>query len=261
MNPELGESSQEDSREEETGLFLSMPQIAAIFSPLIGGMILAISGFNTLFLVSAVLIGVSFLPFLLSREHYEGMTLNTREYLKQYRIKDFATFFLKGYNSIGVKMVWPAYLAVVIGGSINIGGAGSIMAIGSAITSILIGKIAVQSNRKKIISTGMMVAATSYILMSIVTTPLTAFAVSLMNGIGYTAGNVPIYSKSVNHAEQEDLIEYFAVREFSMGLGRTTAVLAAIMAFTIFEGDMRFLATFSTIALSVIGTGYIGSKM
>jgi len=41
MNPELGKSSDEKSREEETGFFLSMPQLASIFSPIVGGLILA----------------------------------------------------------------------------------------------------------------------------------------------------------------------------------------------------------------------------
>jgi len=261
MNPELGESSEEESREEETGFFLSMPQIAAIISPIVGGLILTVFDFNTLFLSSAALIGASFTPFLLTREHYEGMELNIKQYLEQYEAKDFLTFFLKGYNSIGVKMLWPVYLAVVIGGSLNIGGAGSIMALGSAATSIMIGKITTKTNQEKIVLTGMIIAALSYIGMSIVTTPVTAFTVSLINGIGYTAGNVPIYSKAVNHAEQEDLIEYFAVREFALGLGRISAVLITIAAFATFQGDLRFLAAFSSIALSVIGTGYIGSKM
>ncbi len=261
MNPELGESSEKDSREKETGLFLSMPQVAAIFSPMIGGVILAFSGFNALFLTSATLIGASFMPFLFTQEHYNGMSLNLKQYIRHYQIKDFLTFFLKGYNSIGVKMLWPAYLALVIGGSVSIGGAGSLMALGSAATSILIGRVVNASNRARVVSAGMMVAALSYLGMSIVATPITAFIVSLANGVGYTAGNVPIYSKAVNHAEQEDLIEYFAVREFAIGLGRTTAVLAAITAFTIFQGDYRFLAAFTATAISVLATAYVGSKM
>jgi len=208
-----------------------------------------------------MLIGVSFIPFIFSSEHYKGMNLSVKDYVKNYQLKDFLTFVFKGYNSIGVKMVWPAYLAVIIGGSINIGGAGSLMALGSAATSIAIGKITTSANQLKIISTGMALAAISYIGMAFVTTPVTAFAVAIMNGIGYTAGNVPIYSKTVNHAEQDDLIEYFAVREFAMGLGRVIAVLVTIAAFSIWEGDLRFLAAFSTLAISVLGTGYIGSRM
>ncbi|MFB6209291.1 MAG: hypothetical protein ABEJ56_04105 [Candidatus Nanohaloarchaea archaeon] len=208
-----------------------------------------------------MLVGASFLPFLLTSEHYSGLDLDLIEFLKDARLADYLTFYFKGINSIGKKAVWPAYLALVIGGSLNIGGAGSFQALGAAITSIFIGKIVDNQNRSRVIIGSVIIASGTYILMSFVTVPVTAFIVSLLNGLSYTAASVPIYSSALDHAEQEDLIEYFAVREFALGLGRVSILLLALGFFTLLEGEMKFLASFSSIALSVLAAGYFGSQM
>lgn len=261
MNPETARSSRDGEREKEAGIFFSMPSIASIMAPVIGGLILAVFSFEALFGVTALLIGVSFTPFLLTDEHYTGLDLNFRDFLEECSTVDFLTFTLEGVNSMGKKMLWPAYLAVIIGGSLNIGGAGSLRAVGSAVTSILIGYLANKQTNPRIIITGMSIASLTYLLMASVATPIAAFALSLMNGLSYTAAKVPIYGIAMEHATEEDLIEYFALRELALSLGRVSVVLLTIGIFTLLDGEIRFLAAFSAVALSVLATGYLGSKM
>ena len=261
MNPEVGNSSEENSREKDSGFFYSMPSLASIFSPVVGGMVLTISGFSTLFLSSAVLVGASFLPFVFSKEHYSGLEVDFKEFLSDYKLKDFSTFFFKGVDSMGKKMLWPAYLALIVGGSLNIGGAGSFRALGAAFTSIFIGEITNSENKSRIILIGVLLAASTYIMMSFVTTPFYAFLVSLINGLSFTAASVPIYSTALNHAEEEDLIEYFAVREVALSLGRVSIILLSMLVFFQFEGQSRFFITFGLVAASTLLTGIIGSKM
>lgn len=261
MNPETANSSRDGEREKEAGIFFSMPSLASIMAPFIGGLILSVFSFEALFGTTSFLVGISFLPFLLTDEHYTGMDLNFREFREEYSLTDFLTFTFEGVNSMGKKMLWPAYLAVIIGGSLNIGGAGSLRAVGSAVTSILIGYLADEETNPRIVLTGMSIAALTYLLMASVTTPLTAFALSLVNGLSYTAAKVPIYGLAMEHAAEEDLIEYFAVREVALSIGRVSVVLFTISVFNVMEGELRFLTAFSAVALSVLATGYFGSKM
>jgi len=261
MNPEVSKSSHSESREKDTGFFFSMPSLASIFSPVVGGLILSVFSFGALFLSSALLVGASFLPYIFSREHYSGLELNLREFLSEYSMNDFATFYFKGINSIGKKVFWPAYLALIIGGSLNIGGAGSFRALGAALTSVFIGSMVNSENRSRVIIGSVVIASVTYLLMSFVTAPLTAFIVSLVNGLSYTAASVPIYSSALDHAEEEDIIEYFAIREFALGLGRVSILIMGLALFTYFEGSMRFMASFSAVAFSVLIAGFLGSRM
>jgi len=261
MNPEVARSSHDGEREKETGFFFSMPSLASVFSPIVGGMTLAIFDFKLLFTVSALMIAFSFLPFLFSREHYSGMELQLQEFLSSFSPTDFLTFAFEGFNSMGKKVFWPAYLALIIGGSLNIGGAGSFRALGSALTSVLIGKMVNSENRNRFLAGGFGIAAISYIAMSFVTQPVTAFAVSLLNGLSYTAGSIPIYSRALEHSEEKDYIEYFAVRELALAFGRISFLATGFLLFRSFSQSISFLIGFSLLAISVTATAYHGSKM
>jgi MFS family permease len=261
MNSEVARSSHEEKRNEEAGKYSAVLRLPAVISPLIGGLILASLTFKSLFLFTIILIGLSFTPFILSREHHDGMDLKIIEFWRQTEKTDFLTFAFKGMNSIGKKVLWPLYLALVIQGSLSIGGAGSILALGGSVTSFMIGKVTNEENRSKIILTGALLASTSYIIMSQVTTPLAAIAVSGFNGLTYMAAGIPIYSEAMDHSSKEDIIEYFAFREISLAAGRITALLALLGLLYLLPEAIALTGGFIFIAATVLITGLVGSRM
>lgn len=260
MNPEVATSSDDDNVEEESGLFFSMPSIASIISPFIGGLILIQFGFSVLFLFAASLMFASFLPFLFSREHSEGLEVSMLEILDRDILDDILTYSFEGAHSIGEKVIWPSYLAIVIGGSLSIGSAGSLLALGSAITSIFIGKITDPSNKSKVLLTGALLASITLLLMSQVTTALTAIAISGLHGLTYTAVNLPIFSSAIRRAEEKDLVEYFIIRQIALGLGKLSTILICL-GFLIVVPENFFLFSFSAIAGMIVLTGYFGGRI
>lgn len=259
MNPEVAESSHSENREKETGFFFSMPTLASMLSPVIGGLILASYGFQILFLFAAISIATSFLPFLFSQEHHEGMDMNPRAFISLTHLNDFITYTMKGFHGMGKKVIWPLYLAIVIENSVSIGSAGSMLALGGAIMSIALGKITNDNNRNRIILSGAAVTAVSYLLMSQVINTEAAVLVSFLNGLGRTAISLPIYSRAMQKAEEEDYLEYFAFREIGLSLGRVL-ILGAILAIFTFT-PYRFTAAFIMVASSLIAVGYFGRKI
>lgn len=259
MNPEIAESSHGEEREKQTGFFFSMPTLASMISPVIGGLILASYSFDALFLVAACLIGLSFMPFLFSREHREGMDVNPRTFFSVEYFNDFMTYTFKGAQSMVKKVLWPLYLALVIGGSVNIGSAGSLLALGSAIASIGLGEYTDDSNRGQVILSGVAATSFTFILMSFVTSAVTAAIVSFINGIGRTAISLPIYSRAMDRAEEKDYVEYFAFREIGLSTGRTFSLLAFLLIFMYLPNE--FLIGFLYAATSLLFVGYFSRKI
>lgn len=259
MNPEIAESSHDGDREKETGFFFSMPTLASMISPVVGGLILAVYSFDVLFMVAAGIIGLSFTPFLFSREHKEGMDVNPGTFFTKAYFNDFMTYTFKGAQSMVKKVLWPLYLAIIIGGSVNIGSAGSILAFGSALASIGLGQITDDSNRDKVILSGVAVTALTFLLMSQVTSPMTAFIVSFINGLGRTAISLPIYSRAVDRAEESDPVEYFAFREIGLSTGRTFSLIAFLFIFLYLPNT--FLLGFVYASLSLLFVGYFSRKI
>lgn len=259
MNPEIAESSHDEEREKETGFFFSMPTLASMLSPVIGGLILASYSFDLLFMIATILIGLSFTPFLFSREHREGMDVSPRNFFSMEYFNDFMTYTFKGAQSMVKKVLWPLYLAMIIGGSVNIGSAGSLLALGGAIASIGLGKYTDDSNRNQVILSGVAVTSVTFLLMSFVTAPITAAIVSFINGLGRTAISLPVYSRAMDRAEEEDYVEYFAFREIGLSTGRTVSLLAFLFIFLYLPN--QFLLGFTYAALSLVMVGYFSRKI
>lgn len=260
MNPEVAKSSDDGKEEEETGLFFSMPSIAGIIAPFTGGLILAYFTSGVLFLVAAFLMFLSFTPFLLTSEHREGIEMDVKDLFTRDMVYDMATYFAEGSHSVGRKILWPLYLAIIIGGSVNIGTAGTVLALGSAFTSVFIGRITSQDNRFKVIMIGALLSAVTMLAMSQITSNLTAFAISGLHGLTYTAVRLPIYSSAIRRAEEKDIMEYFTARELALSMGRLTTIGIAVILLKAFP-DNFYILSFSLVAVGTLCAGYLGGKM
>jgi MFS family permease len=261
MNPEMATSSDSKKRTEESGYFFSMSSLAAAISPFLGGLVLASFNFNALFLIATLIILFSFIPFFFSKRHREGMESNIMDFAKSFPKADFATFYAAGAIFLGKMLVWPFYLATFIQGSISIGGAGSIIAITSGITSAFIGKISSKYGKVRIVGIASMITAFTYLVMSIVSTPMQAFVISGLNGLSFTIFNVPIFSTAMDHSQHKDKLEYFALREIAITLGRITLLLIFTVVFFTFSIKSSFLISFSILALFSIILPYLDRKM
>lgn len=261
MNSEMARSSHGETREEETGYFFSMPLIAAVIAPFTGGLIVDAFSFPVLFTLAALLILVSFLPFLFSREHYTGMELEVRDFLRRELVVDAIAFAARGGAGIGRKVLWPLYLAVVITGSVTIGGAGSLLALGGALASIVLGRLSSRTRNAVVIATGGVLSAASYIAMAFVTTPRAAFLVAFVNGVSFFAATLPLYSDVLGAAETEDILEYFAFREVALCIGRITILALLTLFFVRFPLETAFLYGFGAVAVASLFLATFGGKV
>jgi len=260
MNPEVAESSHEDRTDKESGFFFSMPSLANIVSPFVGGLILALLGFSSLFVLATVMIGVSFVPFLFSREHRGGMELGYSDFVSKEYLDDFLTYFFDGLQSVGHIVIWPLYIAVVIGGSVNIGSVGSLLALGGALSSIFVGKLSQRYGRNKVLFYGPSCLALVVVSMALTGSVAVAFLVSLLHGLFHNTLTVPIYGSAIDRSEESDVLEYFTFREVALTLGRLFGLSIAGLGFVIVP-EYKFLAAFSFMAVAVLLCSFFARRI
>lgn len=261
MNSEMARNSHSNHRSREAGIFFSMPKVAAILSPLFGGMILSVFGFEVLFGAATALVAVSYLPFLFSGEHFSGMDAEVRTVFNRRHATDFFTYFFRGITGLYGKVLWPLYVAVVIGGSLNIGGVGSIMSIGGVVAALIIGRIVTADNRGSIMILGGIITAATFIASAFIATPHTAFLISFINGVSFLAIAIPLYSAVMKNATREDIIEYVAFREIALCCGRVTYLLISVAVFTLLPSSTAFLTGFSLLAITAVLSGILAARM
>lgn len=260
MNPEVATSSHSGSREKETGYFVSMSQLSSVISPFVGGLVLATFSFEVLFLLAACVMALSFTPFLLSSKHSGRVRYNLLEFVRGMDRADIFTFLFRGSLGSGRKVVWPLYLATIIG-SVGIGGSGSLMALASAAVSVGVGKTVDNGNRARVLAIGGVVSALSYAGMSLVAGTGTALLVSALNGFATTSLTVPVFSRAQDHAEKLETAEYFAVREMLFGASKVVVLGIAAVAFQLLPQDPAFTVGFLIYGLACLCTAVYGSRM
>ncbi|MCJ7429444.1 MAG: MFS transporter [Candidatus Nanohaloarchaeota archaeon QJJ-5] len=254
MNPEMARTSDSDNRDAETAIFYSLPEAAAAISPFVGGVLIAWAGFPVLFIAAAVTMFLSFLPLLKTDEYYDGMDDTARSFFSKKYLGDIIMFCFQGLQYNAKLVFWPLTLAVVIGGSVNIGGAGSLMAVGSMIASLTIGKLLDENSRPWIMGVGAGILVLSWAGMAVVTSPLFAFAVSFVAGSMIFAIDIPVYSLALDRAEESDIIEYLALREVMLAVGRLIGLVGALVALRYVAPGQLIPVLFGLVAVGTLGT-------
>ncbi len=260
MNAEMARNTHDDSRDRETGYFFSLPLIASIGAPFLGGLVVATAGFPALFLLATGIVAVSFTPFLFSTEHYRGMDA-PRDVLDRAHIRDFGILMLRGANDLGRLTIWPLYLAVVLTNAVTIGGAGALLALGGAAVSIGVGHIVTDATRHRVMLTGGLLTALTWLGMTLVATPVQAFTAAFCNGVAYHIVVLPLYSRVLETASREDPLAYFAFREIALSTGRIVLLAAATALFIAFSVETAFLATFGLLAAAATILGVTGATL
>lgn len=253
MNAETAISTHEDNRDSEVGIFFSMPTLASIISPVIGGLILATFSYNVLFMTTGVFVGLSFVPLFLSERHSEGLDTELTSFFSRKYTEDFLTYFFNGAESIGKKLLWPLFLVLIIEGAVDLGLAGGLKSLGAAFTSIAIGRITNDDNRPKVIASGVLISVIMFFALYTVTDPLTATILSFVFGLGRTAVTMSAFEKALENAEREDLLEYFAFRGTALNLGRLTMLGIIIGSY---HFTQSLLVSVVAMNLSIVLFGY-----
>lgn len=259
MNPEMAVSSDEGEEESEVGTLFSLPSLASVAAPGLGGIVLFLTSFDVLFVFAGSLMFLSFGPFILSSEHSEGMSTDIGDVFNFEMVFDFATFFFKGFIYFLETVLWPLYLALVIGGSLDIGFIGTVYALGAAVASLLVGRYMNTENKNWFLYSSGVLAAIATLGMAFVESSLPGFVVASLHGIAFTALSMSIYSSGIKRAQRTDIIEYFAFREISLALGRIAALGLVFLIFY-YVGE-NFLYAFSVIAAATIVTSLVGEKI
>ncbi len=224
MNPETAMSTHDEKRDSEVGIFYSMPTLASIISPVVGGMVVAAFSYNILFIVTGILVGASFIPLFFSEEHSEGLDTDLASFFSWNYLEDFLTYFFNGAESIGKRLLWPLFLVLIIEGAVDLGVAGGLKSLGAAFTSIAIGRITNDENRSRVIASGVLISVLMFFALYTVTDPLTATILSFIFGLGRTAVTMSAFEKALENAERDDYLEYFAFRGTALNLGRLVMI-------------------------------------
>lgn len=132
--------------------------IGAILSPLVAGLIIAFSGFVAVFLIGSLLLIISVIPLLVTKDIHPRINFTTNNIINRFWQKKNASMILSftGYaieSSIG-RNVWPVFLIIIFGAAQQVGYVAAISAFATVVVIRLTGKLADKFSPQKLLRLG-----------------------------------------------------------------------------------------------------------
>ena len=223
LHAEFAIDSTESTRGKASGRLLGLPKISKALAPFIGGVVMAYYGFPMLAAIAIIFMILSAYPLMASKDHRD-----TRDYdLKQLLTKEYGLFasffFLRGTTIASGAILFPIYIYFILGNTVDVGSVGSLASLGSVAFALFIGKMTDNVERKHMVIIGALASAAFFGLRGYVHTQIEAFIVSFIAGLMLMVYYVPVYSFLADRAEDREVLEFYAFRELSLGLGKIFA--------------------------------------
>ncbi len=256
MNSEFAVDSEDENRSSDSGKMLSLPNISRIIAPLAGGLIFAGLGFGELMMVTVFILLLSVIPLMRSEDHRDSMDYDLKNLLGKEYLKTVPLFIARGVQANTAVAIFGLFVYMIIGGSIDVGGARALDSLGFVATGLLVGKYASNINKKVFVAIGCTGAAASYLARGLLVTPFQVFVVSFISGIFFQIYHVPIYSSFADEAEKTDILEFYTLRKMFVSVGNVLTVLTLYSFYTLTDLRTGFQASFVLAAFATVGMAW-----
>jgi MFS family permease len=213
-------------RASQSSKLISMPGIAALIGPSLGGIIAVAFGFNVLISVAVFFLVISVVPLFFTDdmkphiEHFSLGNIFSRKYLKF-----LLAFAAQGAKHIVWAIIWPVFIYFALKEITSVGYVATVAAAGTIIFTLIIGKISDRVDKRSVLRKGAFLASLAFFLMMFATSKMHIFAVSFFAGMSLVMIDVPFRAIFYDKANEENIAEVVVMREVGLGIGRLGIIL------------------------------------
>lgn len=207
--------------------------IVSILGPMIGGAIVSSAGFTTLFIVAVVLILLSNIPLLRSRQQ---PIRETWGYLSLFKAalsranRRFVAAYV-GYGEDFVFLViWPVFIYVALQNFFNVG---TVITVSAFITSLVLlyfGKVTDLRDKMVLLHRGALVVCISWIARTFVMGTVPMVISEVIYRIGRGAVDLPTTTQVYMRAKANKLVEGVMLLEVGLIVGKVIAIMLVFVA-------------------------------
>lgn len=208
--------------------------IASVVAPLIGGLVIAFVGFETLLVVVLFLIVASTFPIFSMRHHERHfvppLKMLWRDFFRRGFRKDLVAFLGAGAQNVGTAVVWPIFLFTIVGSFVGLGALTSGVVLVSILVVLVLGRVVDKKGKRRVLRLGACSRSALWGVQAFVSTVPQAFLARTAAQIAAEFLWLPFDAIVYRNASAGNPFEYIILREWALNLGRLlTLVLMAVM--------------------------------
>lgn len=238
----------------ELGTFGFLSSAVTIAGPFVGGAIVSLFGFPTLFIVVAALILLSNVPLLTTPEILTPRPLVYGDAWKRlFKKENRARFFAyAGYAEEFVSMfLWPIFMFVVVSGFFALGAISSIATLATTLILLAIGRLTDVGGRHRTLRLGVFFKVLAWLLRPLAMTPLGILGLNALGQSANAAVGVPLLALTYEYARGYSVTKTALFFEMALVVGKVIMAILALAAFLFYPQGAWYvvfvLAAFSSL--------------
>ncbi|MFA6422276.1 MAG: MFS transporter [Candidatus Buchananbacteria bacterium] len=221
----------------EIGNMVVFEALVYVIGPIIGGLVVKFMGFKALFILSAIIMILSNVPMLLTKEKEISGTFSYKDAFKRLFAKKNLkrTISILGYGEeLIVLVIWPIFMFVVVKDFLELG---VITAIATFITTAMflyIGKLADKSNPNYVLRFGAVLYFFGWIFRIFAKGIWGVFAIDTYSRITKQSVAVPMLAQIYKKARHTSVMEGVVYFEMALVVGKIIAIVLSLILIMIF---------------------------
>ncbi|MAG78719.1 hypothetical protein CL616_05135 [archaeon] len=201
-----------------------------IIGPIVAGLIIKFFGFNTMYVATLFVLGVSFIPLLFSKEVYAKSGVNITSFFDKQHMKYFLGYFAQGVGFIAGGVFWPLFIFATLGSYLSLGLYGTVATLAVCLLTLTIGKFSDKKGEKRfLIRFFAFFNAVFWLLKFYVTNVFQIYLVGTLRGITSHGIDVPFLAKTYGQAKKRKAIGFILFRESMLRVGQMFALVLVLI--------------------------------
>lgn len=229
-----------------------------VVGPVVGGFVAAIWGFPVLFLMTALVVLLSVVPLLKTKERYRPKQLS---YWRPWQLmwsprQRSITMTMLGMGENLVDMVfWPLFMFIVLGSTSELGLIVAVGVIVMAAVTFLVGEMVERVPQRLVMRAHLPFLMISYLFRPIAGSPVAVLLTDTLGRMSFAGVNMAQFYKVYELAKRRYAISTVVSTEMVLCIGKAAAALLLAGVFAVMLPYSGFVVAFSLAA--VLGLFYL----
>lgn len=242
-----------------------LDSLVVIVGPVFGGLIIGIFGFPVLFLIVSVIVLLSNIPIMMTRETFTPSEMKYWDSFKELCKKENRPYTLGnlGYGEeLIVLTVWPVFIYTILGSAAAVGSTVAAATLVSGLIVLYVGKAIDGTHKKSVLRLGVLFYVLAWLFRLMVGTISGVFLVDFFARTSKQILSLPILAGLYDHAiRTTHVVRAIIAFEMSLVIGKILASGGLLVVFFLFGEQWRFaFALAAVFSLCYLGYGYSTSK-
>ncbi|MDP3965009.1 MAG: MFS transporter [bacterium] len=244
---DFAKHSDEREQAREISTLAVISNAVFILGPLIGGFIISLTSFETLFIVVIVLIIVSNLPLLTSRESVDpqpfSYTKAYRRLFRKHHRRKFVAYFGYGEELI-VMTIWPVFIYLIISNFATIGAVVALAVLATSLVTLFVGRLSDKHRKHPIIRFGTVMYSLTWWLRYFASSTGHVLLIDTLSRVAKDMIDIPLIAITYFRARKYNIMKGVLFLEMALVIGKLFALVATLAVFTMFGMTTGFLFAF-----------------